>query len=205
MIAVDRLYNIGASAALAAWPNVMQEEATADDMEEVYGRGRWDLIREVVPKQAVNGLALAKSVYRTPVKGRDRVVPKPCSDDSSLHPLVDDAIHLQRGADMRCSSDYLETCLQWYVKWDNACVKFQITCAIVIHGCMRVRSLQARAPCVIRPCALMFPSKRSHHLTLRGNERQRKLPAQTEVLPNAADVLRSAARLAVHPVTSMIH
>ena len=88
VIAVDRLYNIGASAVLAAWPNVMQEEATADDMEEVYGRGRWDSIREVVPKQAVNGLALAKSVYRTPVKGRDRVVPKPCSDDVAMEPAA---------------------------------------------------------------------------------------------------------------------
>ena len=63
-LSIDRVYNIGSSAAQAAFPNVYQDQVSVDEMESLYGRGNWNKARECL-QLGRTGKALARSTYRS--------------------------------------------------------------------------------------------------------------------------------------------
>ena len=64
-INVERVYNIGAEAAVAAI-NTVHERVDADDVEEAFGRGGWEEVRRHVPFLGQDHTSLGMKAYRTP-------------------------------------------------------------------------------------------------------------------------------------------
>ena len=85
IFSIDRLYDVGKSAAEVAWPNVMQEDVNVDDLERRWGKGKWGDLPRIVPKLGQNRRCLARSVFRTPTKSW---LPKPSEADISMAPAA---------------------------------------------------------------------------------------------------------------------
>ena len=89
VINVERVYNIGAEAAVAAI-NTVHETVDADDVEEAFGKGAWEEVRRHVPFfLGQDRTSLGMAAYRTPTRSS---IPKP--DD--LAPTCAPSAHSQQ-------------------------------------------------------------------------------------------------------------
>ena len=82
VLSVERVYNVGAAAAVAAL-NTVNETVDADDLEEVFGKGGWDNVRRYVPLLGRDRTSLAMAAYRTPTRSS---VPKSVNSTPTCGP-----------------------------------------------------------------------------------------------------------------------
>ena len=93
-LSIDRLYDIGAHASNHCFPNVRQEHVTEDDMEETWGRGGWEEIRQHVPRLSVDRRSLARASYRP--KSPTRQTKTSIRPPSEANPTMSAPAHSQQ-------------------------------------------------------------------------------------------------------------